>query len=264
MARQLIKDLLKDTFLSLYSIITTWPGIVSLLCWWILPKYKVWDKMTAFFETISWPYRLLISLGLILIGAILAASKAYKKAGITHSTNEGHFFRAPPLEMVDPIQQHRDEVHKIAVMIDELITDSPQVKSCFTKHIGRFCKMMVGDLIQALRLDRQLITGHGAANKDEKLMCEYVLLAIVHDCMIRTHTEKLFPILGDKWPNRLDIFYDKVCEIFCYEKHVMFTVGAEPKTQEEIQELRKNFRERKLQLDVALEHIQFNLRTKWF
>jgi len=103
MVRQLIKDLLKDTFLSLYSIVTTWLGGASLLFWWFIPKLKLGDKVNIYLESICWQSKILISLGLILIGAIIAASKVYKKAAITHSTNERRFSEASPLEIIfDP------------------------------------------------------------------------------------------------------------------------------------------------------------------
>lgn len=51
--------------------------------------------------------------------------------------------------MIDPVEQHRDEVHKIAIKIDRLITDNPRAKPRFTEHIDRLCKM-VEDYGQAL------------------------------------------------------------------------------------------------------------------
>ena len=211
--------------------------------------------------------------------------------------------------MTDLVEQHRDEVHKIAIKIDRLITDSPQAKSHFTEYINRFCKMVedfgqalqpyempfrkalekirkapkfrnmteykifcevrkrcplpknwieipwqdtkfikVGDYLPAqfikcnaqpqnvvnptvwFELEPQLITRQKVPTEDEKLMCEYVLLGVVHDRMIRTPTEKLFPISVGKWFDRLG-FYDKVSEIFCNIKHAMLTMGNNQRPQ---------------------------------
>ncbi len=239
--------------------------------------------------------------------------------------------------MTDLVEQHRDEVHKIAIKIDRLITDSPQAKSHFTEYINRFCKMVedfgqalqpyempfrkalekirkapkfrnmteykifcearkrcplpknwieipwqdtkfikVGDYLPAqfikcnaqpqnvvnptvwFELEPQLITRQKAPTEDEKLMCEYVLLGVVHDRMIRTPTEKLFPISVGKWFDRLG-FYDKVSEIFCNIKHAMLTMGNESKTPTEVQELRETFRERQLRLNLALKRVKAKL-----
>ena len=163
--------------------------------------------------------------------------------------------------MTDLVEQHKDEVHTIALEIDRLIAENPQVKSRFTKQIEHFCKMFTGDLTQKIRLSRQVLYRQGAINKDEIRLCDYVLLAIVHECMMGTPAARLFSTaIGSGRPDQLDTFYNEVCEIFCCEKHAIFTmgtVGVKP-TAREI----RNLKGRKSQIDLARDNVLLNLRAE--
>jgi hypothetical protein len=156
--------------------------------------------------------------------------------------------------MTELIEQHKNEIHKIAVNIDQLISVNPLVKLQFTKQIDNFCKMTL-DSKHYLRLTRQILYRQGATNKKEMLMCDYVLLSIIHDCMMRTPSDKLFSTttMGE-WPNRLDLFYKEVCKIFCYEKHAILAVGDEPKEVDI-----RNLEEKKSQICIAFEHVKADL-----
>lgn len=75
--------------------------------------------MNAFFESISWQNRLLISLLFVFIGAMFAAYKAYKKAKENEKQEE------PIIDQVDSLlHNRRDEIRMSALAIKFLITKS--------------------------------------------------------------------------------------------------------------------------------------------
>jgi len=86
--------------------------------------------------------------------------------------------------MTDIVEQHKDEVHKIAIKIDRLITDNPRAKPRFTEHIDRLCKM-VEDYGQALQpYEIPFRKALEKIRKDPKFrnMTEYKILCEARKC----------------------------------------------------------------------------------
>ena len=73
---EFIKELLQGTFWS-YNSIGSWLGFAVFIFWLFLPKLKWQGKVKKGLEAISWPYRLLIILGLLFISVILTSYSMY-------------------------------------------------------------------------------------------------------------------------------------------------------------------------------------------
>jgi hypothetical protein len=128
-------------------------------------------------------------------------------------------------------EQHQEAVLDIVNKVDRLITDKT-VRRRFTDHIDHFCKM-VEDYGQALiphiekveRAGEKLeengatsippvselfpppkdwveIYNWGKPTESEALMCDYVLLAIIHDGTLEEQTQTYTQIFSDKYDGK--------------------------------------------------------------
>jgi len=105
------------------------------------------------------------------------------------------------------------------------------------------------------KLEPQLLTRQRTPKEDEELMCDYVLLGVVHDRMMQTPTQKLFSTLGGKWFDRIG-FYDKVCETFCGDIHASLRRDPQsPMTPEERGNLERELREKLSRLNLISARI---------